>query len=407
MLSLTNKQKEYWNNANHRWNIKCGATRSGKTFLDYYLIPKRIRDVSGNDGLYMFLGNTKSTLQRNIVEPLQKIWGVELVSDIKSDNTAMMFGEKVYCLGADKVNQVTKLQGSAIKYCYGDEIVTWHEDVFNMLKSRLDKEYSKFDGTCNPEGPNHWVKKFIDSAGGAIDIYSQSYTIYDNPYNPKSFVNALEAEYAGTVYFDRFILGAWKHAEGAIYKRFADNPDKFAIKREDLPYLTDINIGVDFGGSGSNHAFSCSGLSADDRLFALKSESLPAKGTDVNDLIDELMIFCGVVKKLYGRIDGVYCDAAEQTIINTIRNRMHEYSVYNSIKNPINDRIRAMVITMGAGRFFYVDGENDALVKGLSDAVWNSKKIDADSRLDDGTSDIDILDANEYSWERFIYRLGR
>ena len=136
--SLTDKQKEFWKGCDHRWNIKCGATRSGKTFLDYYLIPKRIRAVSGKDGLYVILGNTKSTLQRNIIEPLQNIWGIDLVSDIKADNTAIMFGEKVHCIGADKINQVNRLRGSSIKYCYGDEVVTWHQDVFNMLKSRLD-----------------------------------------------------------------------------------------------------------------------------------------------------------------------------------------------------------------------------------------------------------------------------
>ena len=66
-LNFTKKQKEIWKNCNHRWNIKCGATRSGKTFLDYYLIPRRIREASGKAGLYVILGNTKSTLQRNIL----------------------------------------------------------------------------------------------------------------------------------------------------------------------------------------------------------------------------------------------------------------------------------------------------------------------------------------------------
>lgn len=136
-MQLSPKQKQFWNNANSRWNVKSGATRSGKTYMDYYIIPKRIRSVTGKDGLTVILGNTKWTLQRNIIEPLQDIWGMGLVSDIRSDNTAMLFGEKCYCLGADKVNQVNRIRGSSIKYCYGDEVVTWHEDVFNMLKSVL------------------------------------------------------------------------------------------------------------------------------------------------------------------------------------------------------------------------------------------------------------------------------
>lgn len=214
MSGFSPMQEEYFRNATHRWNVKSGATRSGKTYMDYYLIPKRIRAVAGKPGLVVLLGNTKGTLQRNIIDPLQLIWGERLVSPIRSDNTAVLFGEKCYCLGADKINQVDRLRGSSIKYCYGDEVVTWHEEVFSMLKSRLDREYSIFDGTCNPEGADHWFKEFL---GSDADIYCQNYTIYDNPFNPPEFVRNLEKEYDGTVYFDRYIKGLWVNAEGLVY----------------------------------------------------------------------------------------------------------------------------------------------------------------------------------------------
>lgn len=111
-MTFTQKQQEYLNNANHRWNIKSGATRSGKTYLDVLaVIPIRIRAVAGKEGLTVILGNTKGTLQRNVIEPLQAIYGATLVGDIGVDNTARIFGEKVYCLGADKVTQVDRLRG--------------------------------------------------------------------------------------------------------------------------------------------------------------------------------------------------------------------------------------------------------------------------------------------------------
>ena len=116
-MAFTKKQREFLDNANHRWNIKVGATRSGKTYLDYFVIPKRIRRVAGLPGLVVILGNTKGTLQRNIIEPLQTMYGTALVSDIRSDNTANLFGEKCYCLGADKVNQANRIRGSSIQYC--------------------------------------------------------------------------------------------------------------------------------------------------------------------------------------------------------------------------------------------------------------------------------------------------
>lgn len=240
-MGFSQMQKEYFQKATHRWNIKQGATRSGKTYMDYFVIPKRIRRVAGEEGLVVLLGNTKGTLQRNIIEPLQNLWGVELVSNIRNDNTAMLFGEKCYCLGADKVNQVDRLRGSSIKYCYGDEVVTWHEDVFEMLKSRLDKPYSRFDGTCNPDNPYHWFKQFLD---GNADIYSQQYCIDDNPYLDPAFVDNLKREYEGTVYYDRYILGRWTIAEGLVYPMFNR---EFHIKpTEPRPYQQ-YYISCDYG----------------------------------------------------------------------------------------------------------------------------------------------------------------
>ena len=61
-MPFTAKQNEYFRNARHRWNVKSGATRSGKTYMDLFLIPKRIRAVAGKDGLTVLLGNTKGTL---------------------------------------------------------------------------------------------------------------------------------------------------------------------------------------------------------------------------------------------------------------------------------------------------------------------------------------------------------
>ena len=47
-MKLSQKQNEYIRNANARWNLKVGAVRSGKSYVDIaYMIPARIRAVSG------------------------------------------------------------------------------------------------------------------------------------------------------------------------------------------------------------------------------------------------------------------------------------------------------------------------------------------------------------------------
>lgn len=218
-LPGSQKQLEYWRNATHRWNVKTGATRSGKTYMDYFLLPKRILDGKGKDGLNVMLGNTRETLRRNVLIPMQNIYGVKRVSNIHSDNSCNMFGEKVFVLGADNIGHVDRIRGMSIKYCYGDEVTTWNEELFDMLKSRLDKSYSMFDGTCNPDSPSHWFKQFLDSD---VDLFSQHYTIFDNPYLPQEFIDNLCKEYAGTVYYDRYIEGNWSLAEGLIYPMYQD-----------------------------------------------------------------------------------------------------------------------------------------------------------------------------------------
>lgn len=217
-MPFSEKQREYFNNANKRWNFKTGATRSGKTYMDFYVIPKRIRARIGKPGLAVILGVTKSTIERNILEPMRNIWGNDLVGEINSQNKCYLFGEMVYCLGAEKVSQVSKLRGSSIKYVYGDEVADWNEEVFEMLKSRLDKPYSCFDGALNPQGPNHWLKEFLDSED--FDTYVQKYTIFDNPFLDPDFVKNLCKEYEGSVYYKRYILGEWALAEGLVYPMF-------------------------------------------------------------------------------------------------------------------------------------------------------------------------------------------
>ena len=239
-MLLSQKQLEFARYANHRWNFKGGATRSGKTYLDFkWIIPLRIRERAGKDGLAVILGVTKSTIERNVLEPMRNLYGDKLVGTISSDNTAWIFGEKCYCLGAEKVSQVSKIRGASIKYCYGDEVADWSEEVFALLKSRLDKKYSCFDGTYNPQYPNHWLKKFLDSNA---DIFSQVYTIDDNPFLPPSFVENLKKEYAGTVFYDRYILGKWTLAEGLVYPMFGDS-----CIVQDIPDTGDYYISIDYG----------------------------------------------------------------------------------------------------------------------------------------------------------------
>lgn len=409
---LSPKQKEYANHAKSRWNFKTGAVRSGKSFCDIAcVIPDRIITRKGKSGFAVILGVSKSTVERNVLQPMREIYGPKRIGIINSQNIAPIFGERVYCLGAEKVSQVAKIQGASIKYAYGDEVAKWNPEVFEMLKSRLDKAYSCFDGSCNPEHPTHWLKAFLDSDA---DIYQQHYTLFDNPYLPDEFVENLCKEYAGTIYYDRLIEGLWKRADGAIYRRFADHPETFIVAPEAVKRVTDIRIGVDFGGNQSGHAFVATGIVGDyEGVAALMSRRIMAKDTDEpidSNMLDKLVLqFIADVQAKYGRVSALYWDNAETVLGNSIRNAVErdypDIGVYPAAKRRINDRINAAVRLQGGDRFWMTT--DCATLKGaMTEAVWNREKQD-DERLDDGSTDIDSLDAFEYTIEQDIsYLIG-
>lgn len=241
-ITLSDKQNEYIREANARLNFKIGAVRSGKSFVDIsFIILDRIRKVKNKEGLNVFLGVSQATIERNVLQPMREKYTDKIISSINSRGIAKVFGQDVYCLGAEKVNQVAKIQGMSIKYLYGDEIAKWNEDVFMMALSRLDKPYSCMDGACNPESPYHWYKQFLDN--GELDIYIQHYTIWDNPFLPREFVENLCKEYEGTVYYGRYIEGNWTLAEGLCFPRYEDS---LVDEIPDTP-VNEYCISLDYG----------------------------------------------------------------------------------------------------------------------------------------------------------------
>ncbi|WP_289026013.1 PBSX family phage terminase large subunit [uncultured Flavonifractor sp.] len=337
-MLLSPKQTEFVREGHHRWNFKGGATRSGKTYLDFrWIIPIRIRERVGKDGLTVILGVTKSTIERNVLEPMRTIYGDALVGTISSDNTAWIFGEKCYCLGAEKVSQVSKIRGASIKYCYGDEVADWSQEVFELLKSRLDKAYSCFDGTYNPNGPNHWLKVFLDSKA---DIFSQTYTIDDNPFLPEAFVENLKREYLGTVFYDRYILGRWALAEGLIYPMFGESN----IVDEEPP-AGRYYISVDYG---TLNPFSA-GLWCVTKQGAVRIKEYYYSGRGTQKQLTDEEYYQAIRELADGyNVDYVVIDPSAASFITTVF-RHNEFHVVKA-NNDVMDGIRRTSVYLKSGK---------------------------------------------------------
>ena len=410
-IEVSEKQAEYIENANHRWNGKVGATQCGKTYIDtLYVIPNRIEERKGKKGLNFIVGVSKETIQRNIIEPLQEIYGTKAITDISSNNTCKILGEKVYCIGADNVGRVRKFRGPRVKYLYIDEAYDINEEVFQLLKSRLSFEYSVCDFAGNPQHLSHWLEKFINSD---IDIYLQRYTIFDNPFLPPEYVKQLCKEYQGTVFYDRYILGKACNAEGIIYRQFADNPELFIRDEAKDQYGNKINfmiisIGIDYGATKGETEFKASGITTMFReVWTIGEKKLKGLHTP-EEMYEAFADFYYEIVNEYGKVTHSFGDygALGQVITYGLNKYLRQkgipLQVQDCIKGQIIDRIHLDCQLFGQMRRFLLR-KCKYLKEAYEQAVWSDKE--PDTRLDDGTTPIDDLDASEYSIFPFYDKL--
>lgn len=364
---LSSKQREYLENCDHRWNFKIGATGSGKSWLDYaVVIPKRLFALRG-EGAAVMLGNTQGTLSRNVLDPMREIWGSALVGTIGSDNTALLFGKKVYLLGADNRKHVARLQGMTVEYAYGDEVTTWHEEVFQMLKSRLRCRHSFFDGTANPESPYHFLKAFLESKA---DVYCQTSTIDDNPFLPPEFVENLKQEYAGTVYYDRFVLGRWAAAGGLVYPFFnADDPryvvDGFAPKHgSGGRYFVSIDYGT-YNPCSMGLWCVAGGVATRFRESYYDGRKNGRQRTDEEHYAELERLTSGVP------VDSIIIDPSAASFIETIR-RHGRYRVRQA-ENDVLNGIRVTSCLLSAGKM-QIDRSCKDSLREFGSYRWDEKK---------------------------------
>lgn len=379
--NLSPKQNEFIVNANARYNFKIGAVRSGKSFVDIvHMIPSRLLSVADEPGLNLIMGVSKETIERNVLQPMREWYTDQIVGTINNRNIAMICGVPVYCLGAEKITQVAKIQGMSVKYCYGDEIAKWNPEVFAMLQSRLDKPYSCMDGACNPENPGHWLKAFLDRED--IDIYLQHYKIFDNPFLSEDFVKNLCNEYSGTVYYGRYIEGEWTLAEGLIYPMYQETIVD-SVEGE----ISDYCLSIDYG---TMNAFSA-GLwgKSEGVWYRLKEYYYSGRETGVQKTDEEYAIALDnliepIMQTKVGKMETIIDPSAASFI--ALLHKKPWYKV-RTADNAVLDGIRDTASALQTGKVKILSSCKNWL-KEAQGYVWDSdESVDKPIKINDHAMD--------------------
>lgn len=409
-LVFTPKQQElmslFKNNKLHRLNLLEGSVRSGKTWISLILWAMWIASRPKGH-LYLMTGKTMQTLKRNCLLPLQELVGENNLSFSLASKEGQLFGRKMMLEGANDAKSENKIRGITLGGAYADELTLYPEDFFVMLLSRLSVPGAKFFGTTNPDKPRHWLKvKYMDDK--AVNMLCFKFLIDDNTMLDKEYIESIKKEYQ-SVFYERFINGAWVSAEGCIYTTFADNSKRFIVDKAPTD-LAIVTIGFDFGGNGSAHAGCCTGITKGFREVITLDEYYRKAIISPEVLINDICDFIVRVKRKYRCFDA-YFDSAETTLIEgvkqAVQRRKININVRNARKGAINDRIRFYQMLQGTGRY-KIMAHCEKTIEAFSTAVWKPKSDD--ERLDDGSVNIDNLDAQEYSTEPYmkqIFEAGR
>lgn len=391
--------------------IADGAVRSGKTsFMMLAFVDDAMRRF--NNQRFGICGKTVDSTVKNIISPYLALRWAREKYDIQWHRTDKILsvagnGRKniFEIFGGKDEGSFMLIQGRTLAGVLLDEVALQPRSFVEQALTRCSVDGSKFWFNCNPESPNHWFYKEWVSQPEKHNALHLHFLLEDNPALSKRIIDRYKSTYSG-VFYDRYILGRWVAAEGTIYRQFADEPKRFVVDDIQGQRIRNAVIGVDFGGGTSAHAFSCVGFTTRGALVVL-DEYREKQALTPNRLADAFVDF---VRRCQSRwlVTDCWCDSAEQTLINGLRAATAAarigLNIGNAMKRPINDRIRATCILMGSGRFFVVRNCTET-IDALKSALWDAKHVTEDVRLDNGTTNIDSLDAMEYAFEREIPNL--
>lgn len=394
-----------------------GAVRSGKTSIMMWAFVKWAMD-SFDGCRFGICGKTVDSATKNIIIPFismsltRELYGfrwkrTDKVMEIQRGTTINYF--EVF--GGKDESSYTLIQGRTLAGVLLDEVVLMPRSFVEQALTRCSVHGARLWFSCNPASPHHWFyTEWIKRHAERNALYLH-FEMTDNPGLSAETLAMYENMFAG-VFYERYVRGRWVAAEGVIYRDFADNAERYIID-DPLEWaeahgtgFAVISIGVDFGGTKSATKFQATGITRRYEAVALTEEYIKDGEMDPDALNRKFETFVRTVTAKYGA-GQTRADSAETVLIrglaHTAQAKGLETQVKKALKLPIIDRIRLVTLLVKQERFF-VSRSCPHLIDALKTAIYDPDKFE-DERLDNGTTDIDSLDAMEYSIEPWYKQL--
>lgn len=367
---LTHKQKQVLHSYLHDdWKIMIlsGAFRAGKTVMNNYIfvmelkrIAKLAKSRKDPHPQYILAGYSSNSIYTNVISAIESYFGITMKTD--RHGHYHLFGVDIVPSYTGSIRGVGSIRGMTSYGAYINEASLATHDVFQEILQRCSIEGARIICDTNPDIPTHWLKTdYIDNPDPKARIKSFTFTIDDNTFLSKDYVESIKAATPKGMFYDRGILGQWVTGDGIVYRDF--DKDKMVISREQVPDDLEYYVGVDWGYEHPNPIILL-GDDKDGNTYVL------ADYTKKHKFIDYWVRIAKNLQASFGRNLIFYADSARPDNVNEFQS--NGINCINANKN-IMPGIECVARKMRIGQFYVVDTAASGLLEEIYQYAWDDK----------------------------------
>ncbi len=365
---LTHKQKQVLHSYLHDdWKIMIlsGAFRAGKTVMNNYIfvmelkrIAKLAKSRKDPHPQYILAGYSSNSIYTNVISAIESYFGITMKTD--RHGHYHLFGVDIVPSYTGSIRGVGSIRGMTSYGAYINEASLATHDVFQEILQRCSIEGARIICDTNPDIPTHWLKTdYIDNHDPKARIKSFTFTIDDNTFLSKDYVESIKAATPRGMFYDRGILGQWVTGDGIVYQDF--NKDTMVIPKNRVPDGLDYYVGVDWGYEHPNPIILL-GDDKDGNTYVLEDY------TQKHKFINYWVKVAQNLQTRFGRNLIFYADSARPDNVNEFQS--NGLNCINANKNVLPG-IECVARKMREGKFYVVDTASSGLLDEIYQYAWD------------------------------------
>ena len=345
--------------------ILCGAVRAGKTYIDNLIflyelmrVSKLAKQLDDKHPQFILAGASSGAIYNNVIAELSRQFGIDLKAD--KHNHYHLFGVDIVPVYTASIAGLTGARGFTAYGAYINEATLANQEVFNEIRNRCSMRNSHIICDTNPDIPTHWLKTdYIDNKDPKAGIISYTFTIDDNTFLDKEYVESLKASKPKGMFYDRDILGLWVTGEGIVYQDF--NKDTMVIDDSEIPEGLHYYCGVDWGYEHPNPILL---LGDDDQGNTYVLRDYTKKHKFINYWVN----IAQNLQDEFGHNLIFYADSARPDNVNEFQTA--GINCINANKNILSG-IECVAQKMREGKFFVAESCSQGLMNEIYQYAWD------------------------------------